>query len=506
MTISFTRYVDIVSGVAVGQEVRQRDLILRLFTDNELLPPQSFIEFTSATDVADYFGGTSTQEYLRAASYFSWISKNLTRAQRIAYARYVSAAVAPMIFGGSPTTTLATWQAIEDGSFGLTIGADVNTFTALDFSAIMDLSDVADILQTAIRTKTGTMWTAATVTYDSTRNSFNFVGGSETAADISAQDDDTGTPILNTIGWKTDIDPYKLIFAAGSAVETPVNCITASAAASDNFASFTFMTDLTIDEVVSLAEWNEDQNVKYVYCVAVDTSTYSDWSAALIGYGGTTLTFNNSEDQFPEQNPAVILAATNYNAPNSVQNYMFQLFPNQTAQVTTNELANTLDLKRINYVGLTQTAGQYLAFYQRGLMMGGSDDPIDQNVYANEVWLKDAAGAAIMSLLLSASKISANAKGRSQLFAILQSVINLALSNGTISAGKTLTDIQKTYIGEITNSSTAWYQVQNLGYWLNWVISPIITEDSRTEFVATYTLVYSKDDTVRKINGSNVLI
>jgi hypothetical protein len=42
--------------------------------------------------------------------------------------------------------------------------------------------------------------------------------------------------------------------------------------------------------------------------------------------------------------------------------------------------------------------------------MGLATDPVDMNVYANEIWLKDAAGAAILSLLLSLGKVSANAR------------------------------------------------------------------------------------------------
>jgi hypothetical protein len=33
-----------------------------------------------------------------------------------------------------------------------------------------------------------------------------------------------------------------------------------------------------------------------------------------------------------------------------------------------------------------------------------------------------------------------------------------------------------------------------------------VTVDGRTEWKAVYTLIYSKDDTVRKVEGSHVLI
>ena len=40
-------------------------------------------------------------------------------------------------------------------------------------------------------------------------------------------------------------------------------------------------------------------------------------------------------------------------------------------------------------------------------MMGSPVNPSDQNVYANEIWLKDAATVAIMNLLLSLSQLPA---------------------------------------------------------------------------------------------------
>ena len=69
MTISFNRYVNIVSGIGAGVTVAQRELVARLFTNNPLLPPQSFISFTTAAEVASYFGFQS-EEYQRSLFYF----------------------------------------------------------------------------------------------------------------------------------------------------------------------------------------------------------------------------------------------------------------------------------------------------------------------------------------------------------------------------------------------------------------------------------------------------
>jgi hypothetical protein len=221
--------------------------------------------------------------------------------------------------------------------------------------------------------------------------------------------------------------------------------------------------------------------------------------------GGVGVTLDSPvADEYPELLPAAILAATDYSR-RSTQNYMYQQAA-LTPSVTTASESDALDLSRCNYYGQTQTGGQRINFYQRGVLMGGATDATDMNVYANEIWLKDAAGARIMSLLLALPKVSANRQGRAQLRAVLQDVIDAALINGVISVGKPLNVIQKLDIIELSNDPLAWVQVQNSGYWVTVDLQSYVTQDSRTEWKAVYTLIYSKDDTVRKVEGSHILI
>ena len=189
---------------------------------------------------------------------------------------------------------------------------------------------------------------------------------------------------------------------------------------------------------------------------------------------------------------------------NSVQNYMYQQFA-LSASVSNDTTANTLDNDLINYYGITQEAGQNIAFYQRGKLQGLDVSPSDINVYANEMWLKDEAGVTIMSLFLNFSQIPANNAGALQIKTVLTDVINQAIDNGTIEAGKTLSTQQRLFITELTNDDNAFQQVQSVGYWLNVVIESFIVGTS-TEFKAVYTLIYSKDDAIRKVEGQHVII
>lgn len=585
MAISITRYVDITSSVGGGTIVPTRDLFGRIFTDSPLLPPQTMIQFTTADEVADYFG-SSSEEYFRAAFYFSWTSKLQVQAGAIQYARWVQTAAPPYIFPiKSNGTVLANWTSITAGSFVLTMGGVTFTLSALDFSAAASLADVATVLQTAIRAETGggAVWTSATVVYSSSYQGFILTGG---ATDVATN------PVIVSIGGSgTDITPAGLlgwrpeqeiingnlipgaIWAPGSAVETIAEALSSSSDASNNFGSFLFLNRLNISlsDVIAAAQWNVALNVTYMYCQAVIAENVATWQQDLASIGGIGLTLSGltssqvgttvnastaitnlqsttslvvgqpvsgtgipagsviasitsgnaitislpatasgnvtitfTLEQFPEQIPMIIMAATNYfDTVSAVQNYEFQQFPGVSASVSDDSTANAYDSININYYGVTQQAGQLLAFYQRGFLQGLVTDILDMGAYANEVWLKDYAETSLLNLLLSSAQVPANIAGQNLIAITLQSVINQALVNGTISVGKTLVQSQKNAITQKSGDPNAWQQVQNSGYWLNVVIT---TQGDPIEYIAVYTLIYSKNDVIRFIQGTHELI
>ena len=207
-------------------------------------------------------------------------------------------------------------------------------------------------------------------------------------------------------------------------------------------------------------------------------------------------------NQFPEQIPMMVEAATDYYARNSVQNYMFQgpfagLFP----LVVTDDQKDTFDAVSVNYYGNTQQAGVPVNFYQIGVLQGASPSPLDMTTYANEIWLKDAITTQILNMFVSSSQIPANVQGRAQILAGLQAIINIALTNGTISVNKTLSTAQQMFITAQTNDPNAWYQVQSIGYWVDCAIV-----NNAGIYSAAYTLIYSKDDVIRLVEGQDILI
>lgn len=497
MTISFTRYIDITSGVGAANTITGRQFIGRLYTTNELLPPQSIIEFNSAAEVGNYFG-LESEEYSRAVFYFGWISKNITSPQKISFVRWVNVATAPKIFGAAKTQDLAFYQATSDCTFGLTIGAQVFTYT-VDTTTAASLSDVATLMQAQVNLSAGAQFTGAVITWEATESYFKFVGGLAADVEISVQEGTVGTPIADILGWQAGAT-----FSKGSLTETITETLENSYNASNNYGTFLFIPALTLDQITEAAVWNDGKNITSMYTVPVTLANEATYRAALENYGGVAITVSEEAGEYPEQAPMMIFAATDYSKENSVQNYMYQEFA-LTASVSDDTTANTLDNDLINYYGVTQEGGNYKAFYQRGKLQGLDTSPSGINVYANEMWLKDSIGVGIINLLLALPQVAANNVGASQVKSVIDDSVQLSLVNGTIEAGKTLTNIQRAFITEITKDDQAYIQVQNLGYWLRVVIEQNEVGPS-IEYKAVYTLIYSKDDVINKVVGQHVLI
>lgn len=506
MAIPLSRYVSITSGVGANNGVVSRNLGGLIVAVNTLIPTGTVLTFNNAADVGTYFG-TASGEYLRAQFYFGWISKRITIASQLSFWFWNNdAATGSLIFGKPATYALGSFTGVTTGDFTLTLGGFTFHMTGINLSAAGSLAAVAADIQTAVRAQSGggTAWTSATVTYDATRGCFDLTSGT-TGADTVSVTAGVTTDVASLLGWLTGA-----ILSNGTAAQLLNANLAQLINISNNFGSFCLGASSTITEanVIAAATWNYSltPNNQFIFAWPVSTVNAATWQAAVANIGGQTGTLQSPvTGEYPEMVPMMILAATDYTGINTVQNYEFQTF-NLTPSVTTNTDANTYDALKINYYGVTQTAGVLKAFYQQGLMSGGgATDPTDQNVYANEIWFKDAMAVTIMSALLNLNEIPATAQGTAIILTLMQSVITQAIINGTIELNKTLTVQQQLYITQATGDTNAWRQVQTNGYWRG-VSIQTYTNNGVTLYKAVYTLIYSKNDVIRLVTGSDILI
>jgi hypothetical protein len=526
MAIAFKKYIDITSAVGGTSTARSRELVGRVFTQNTDIPTQTIIEFTSADEVGAFFGKNS-ELYKRALFYFSFIGKQTTSPQKLSIASWNSVDTAPRIIGGTGVASLAAFQGLATtAAFDLTIGDDTVVITDIDYSGAATLADVAALLEAGIQDAgalLGTQWTACTVAYNATNNSFDFTGGAVVTAPapvvISTAPNDASPNYLGTmLKWVGFTDPLAFLpafakFSWGYVGESAESPLERSRNNDNNFGSFCYDENLLDEYVLAIATLNDSYNNEFMYSygvVELDNEEIELICTTLTPYGGTCVTLETSADlppiipattEYAAMLPMAILAATDYNRRDASQNYMFQT-ANLTAIVQSNSVSDFMDDCRVNYYGATQNAGKLISFYQRGYMLGLPTDALDCNTYANEIWLKDRIGVALMRLFLVLGKISANRQGRATILSAIQETMNEALFNGVVSVGKLLNNEQKQFITATTGSPDAWRQVQDSGYWLDCIIE----QDANLDFVAKYILIYSKDDAIRKIEGSDILI
>lgn len=502
--IPFSKYVSITSGVGGASQVAQRDLIGRIFSDNALIPPDAVLEFEDAASVSTYFGAAS-DEAARAAFYFDYISLNITSPKKLSFARYPSTLTGPSVVGGTLARSLVYLQSVIAGTMSVQFDDDTPVaVTAIDLSTAVSLAQVATLMTAEFAASADPNVAAITVTYDATRARFTAACSLTNKPRMTFLSSGSGvTNAADALSFYTSLGAVNI---SGSAALSPLEAVQASVEISNNFGSLLFNETLTIEEHAEIAEYVSGLNVQFQYMVPVALADYVSWAAALVGYAGTGLTISETAGEYPEMVPMIQLAATDYTRRNSTVNYMFKQFA-LTPSVSSASVSDALDAARVNYYGVTQTAGRLIAFYQRGVLMGSlATAPVDMNVYANEQWLKDRVGSDIMNLLLSSGRVPANESGRAQILSVVQSAIDDAIFNGTISVGKTLTNAQRLFVTNQTGDELAWHQVQNLGYVVDAVILPYTAESGATEYKCVYSLVYSKDDAIRLVEGTHSLV
>lgn len=505
MTLSIDRYVSATSGVIGAPTVAERERIPLRFTTDPRLPAGTVATVDKYGTATLFPGSNPENDY--AAQLFGYTSPApIRQVARMRWAPYVDVARPARIYGGAISSTLDDFKLITAGLFGLTLGDQTKAIGPLNLTTVVTFADVASAVQTSIRSQASgdAKWATATVSYDAVAKAFNLVAGDGGSAAIEVTPNGPDNT-LTLLGWSAGALP---VMSPGADPQSPLEALRAAEQVTDSFGTFVFPAayGLTLEEIREVSLYNKGLNVKYAFLVPVTLDNYADYSQALINIGGTALILNRLPGEYKESLDAAITAAIDYNATNSVTNYMYRRLgafaePND---VTSDAQADALIKARVNFYGTTATAGQKLSFYQEGFMCGLPSDPLDRNVYTNEQWFKSAVQADLLNLELDIGSLSIDT-GPSQILAVVANRVQQAKRNGTIRVGKLLTTLQKIDISNVSGDFDAWRDVQTNGYWADCVIVERV-EDGVTKYTAQYTIAYAKNDVIRKIVGSHNLV
>lgn len=500
--ISQSKYVAITSGVGGSAAVSGRQFALRLFTSAAQMPSGTSLEFTSAKDVGSYFGFES-KEYKIAQLYFSYVSAYQTSPAMISFWANAYSGRNPFIWAKSSPVALSTLKEVSAGSFSLSMGGLSANITGLDLSTASSYTDIATVLQTAIRAAQtdNELWNQAVVAYSTVTQSFYIMGGEVDGAISALSENSIGTYIGAMLGLDASNSP---IVSQGVAAQTYSEMLSQSLNTSNNYGTFAFVGDLSDEAIIEIAQWTNVQNHNGgMYIQRVSTSNANAIQASVADYDGVAIVVDAySNDTYAWLVPAVVAASTNYNRVNGTQNYMYKTLSGVSASVTTDAEYEDLVSKKLNFYGSTQQAGTPVSFFQPGMLQGSVDD---MGVFMNELWLKDAITVEFLNYLLAVAKWPANASGKAIGDGLIQGVLNTAKLNGTILQAKDLTSTQKAFITSITDDENAWRDVYAEGYKLySQVVS--VTANGAEHYEYQYTLIYSKGDSIRKVDGTHTLI
>lgn len=503
MPISMKKYVDIKSATNTTRTATEKELIARIFLVDDLLPLKEVWEFEDLADVREFFGIESTA-YKIASKYFGFINKYARSPKKISFYNDMSemtTGFSAFVRATKKVTNLSTLTSITSGSIGITINEETTTVSSIDLSSATSFAEVVSTLNTAFSSA------SVSARCDYVNEKFIIkhsvpVGVSGTYT-ISVTD----TDLSRTLCLSSEDNPI-VSTGKGYGSYSVDTMLDDSYQISNNFATFMFASNSTEDDTtksVQTAEWLKSHPSEFMFVVRVKSNNYSSFSSALANYDGVSLELGENTEETGLYNPILpmaITATTDYNKENGTVNYMYTQDSNMKVVVDDDENANTYDNLKINYYGRTQQAGQKLAFYQNGVLQGNFQD---QNVFVNEIWLKDALTTKFFNYMLLTPNWYANQSGQAIGQGLIADVIERAKLNGTITTEKEMSEEDKVYIYNITSDENAWRQIYQEGYYLITSISKEQVNNQDT-YQFNYTLLYSKGDSIKKVEGYNILI
>lgn len=378
--------------------------------------------YSSLAGVAADFG-TSAQEYLAAALYFS----QNPQPTQVYIGKWAQAATSGRVIGGALSATqqlLANFTAITAGSLKLAIdGAGPVTVTGLNFSAATNLNGVAAIINAAL--------TGATCTWD---GSHFIIKSTSTGASSSI-----GYPTAPASG--TNISTVCALTlalgaraVAGIVAETALAAVTILDGLSTYWYALMFASVNIVDaDRLAVAGYIEATNhifgITTAAAAALDPTSTTDIGYLLksAGYQRTFGQYSNTA--YAAASMFGRLLTTNFNANNSVISLMYKAEPGVTAENLTTAQANALDAKRYNYF---VNYNNNTAILQNGTMFGAAY--IDE-IYGMD-WLANNIQTNVYNLLYtSTTKIPQTDAGNHQIANAIELSCSQGVTNGLLAPG-----------------------------------------------------------------------
>lgn len=421
-------------------------------TKNKLAVYPRTLTFSSAKMVGQYFGMDS-DEYKTAIQYFQGYDNSFKKPLRIHFSRLATEDIAAFLIGGQ-AGDVKDLKAVKTGTLSMTIDGKAVTANGLDLSTINTQSDAATIIQGKL--------TGTTVVYNSLLNAF--IVTSATTGDKSSVSYATGTA-ADVLGLSQE---KGAVISEGTKALDPSTLMETIVDKTENWVSFTTLTEADDDTVLGFAKWTSSKNCDYMYCPwttkAVDVSTASGTNLPKklkeANYDGVALSYGGLDVATLIMS---IGACIDWDRQNGLVDWAFKSQDGMAASVTDNKIAYACEELRVNFYGKFATRNdQFIQLYE-GSLVGGDHGYID--AYMGHLWLRNALQVSIMDGLKNTPRVPYLDEGYTFIRAWCMDPINKAMTNGIIQAGVSLSESQKSELfNEIGSDQSA--TLSTNGYYL----------------------------------------
>lgn len=331
--------------------------------------------------------GTTDPEYIAASLFFSQ-----SPTPSILYiGRWAQSATAGLLRGGvlsAAEQVLTNWTAVTAGSFVMSIDGTSRTITGLNFSATLNMSGVAAIIDTALSSWADCRWDA---------NSSQFVIESHTTGTSST------IGYATTAGSGTDISAQLKMTSAtadravpGIAAETLAAALQAFADKSGDWYAAIILPSVSTSVALAASAVIEGFGKKRIIGYTTQSSTVlSSASTTDLAYVLKAGNYSRSFVQYSSSSPYAVAsffgraATVDYTGNNTTITLKFKIEPGVTAETLTETQASVLNDKNCNvFVNYDNST----AIIQQGVMASGIffDERVGldwfENFLQTEVW------------------------------------------------------------------------------------------------------------------------
>lgn len=426
--------IDIVLNPLVAAVRNFGSLLILGSTPGVIDTTERIRSYTTLDEVTDDFGGTAP-EVLAATLFFG----QSPQPSQLYIGVFAQAATSGRLVGGALSATqqaLSNFTTVTAGALDITVDGTAKTLSAINLSAAENLNGVASIITTAFDG-------AATVTWNANSSQFYVTSATTgaTSAVSFATAPEAGTDVGALMGLESAGGGR---LAPGSAVETPLAGVEASATASALWYALEMapVTPLQPSDVLAIAGFILGESPSRIHLSSTsDPNALNSSSTTDIASQLAAGKFTRSCIQYSSSTPHAIaaffgIAATvNFSGSNTTITMKFKQEAGVTAENLTESQASSLNGKNCNvyanYTSPTSLGQQSIAIVQQGVMCDGTFFDIIQGTD----WLQNSAQIAVINELLTLPKIPQTDAGINILVTALTSVFEQAVTNGLCAPG-----------------------------------------------------------------------